>query len=264
MKEKPYIGITGATNIYQAKNICEELDRINPKKTIQIPMLGFLVMDKILEGKKIINKRYPEIKELPDLLKISKDKCFNMIHYFLQDHNKISDQIKRLYEFENIYEANLCRALQLNIDWPDVKYISKIKEDFSEMKIVLIASKDIMKKQSATEISKRFKEYESLINYILIDPSGGKSIPFDIKSSVDLYLNLKNDCPKLGIGFAGGFNCDNIEKRLEILIKEIGNKDFSIDIEGGIRDKFTKRFGDDLLNIEKAKEYLNKAYLKFV
>ena len=60
------------------------------------------------------------------------------------------------------------------------------------------------------------------------------------------------------IGLAGGFTGDNVFLRTKKLVSEIGNH-FCIDAEGGLRDKITSADGDDLLNIEKVRYYLQEA-----
>ena len=43
---------------------------------------------------------------------------------------------------------------------------------------------------------------------------------------------------------------------LKEILQQIGESDFCIDAEGGLRDKITSAYGDDLLNIDKVRGYL--------
>ncbi len=65
--------------------------------------------------------------------------------------------------------------------------------------------------------------------------------------------------PDVTVGFAGGFNGENVEGRLRELVLALFHEDFCIDAEGGLRDKLTGAYGDDLLNRGKVRSYLQEA-----
>ena len=134
--------------------------------------------------------------------------------------------------------------------------VQKIKETHPEMLIVFQASNKFMKGKSPEKISKEIKEYGDSINYVLIDPSGGRGIPFNLESSITIYSELKEKCPDLTIGFAGGFTGKNVFSRLNKIINQTKEKDFCIDAEGGLRDKLSEDYGDDTQNIHKIRDYL--------
>ena len=43
------------------------------------------------------------------------------------------------------------------------------------------------------------------------------------------------------------------------IMNKIDSKDFCIDAEGGLRDKLSSDYGDDLINLEKVKGYIQSA-----
>jgi hypothetical protein len=143
--------------------------------------------------------------------------------------------------------------------WPDRDEVRMIKEQFPEMQIVFQASHKAMEGKKPKEISKMIKGYGDTISYVLIDPSGGRGLEFNIDSSINLYSELREKMPGVTIGFAGGFTGDNVSERARELEWRIGTSDFCIDAEGGLRDRVTEEYGDDILNIKKVRDYLQSS-----
>ena len=138
-----------------------------------------------------------------------------------------------------------------------VNYGQVIKD--KEMQIVFQASHKAMENKTLAQIVSGIKAYGDSLAYVLIDPSGGRGLEFDLKQSVQLYQELREKCSDLVIGFAGGFTGENVESRLTDLILMIQSEEFCIDAEGGLRDKLTLAYGDDLLNPLKVRNYLQNA-----
>ncbi|MFA5857033.1 MAG: hypothetical protein WC867_06740 [Candidatus Pacearchaeota archaeon] len=259
MRRKPYVGITGPINTYEVEHLVTlfESNGYNMESDY-LPMIGFLVSYKTLTKQPVSNRRYPNFLNLRDLLRKCENKIFTMIHYNSRESD-LADQIDNV--FNGLYEEDLCRSLQLNIPSPNKSELIKIKRKMPEMEIVFQANRHILNSGDSFEVSKKISEYSGLIDYILIDPSGGRGQEFDMKSSVELYFELREKIPEVQIGFAGGFNTENVNLRVNELIERIGNQNFSIDAEGGLRDKLSSEYGDDLLNLNKVKDYLFEASL---
>lgn len=258
MAAKSYIGITGPVNIQETKDICREFSEAGySMESPHIPMLGFLVSYGTLNGQAIQNRRYPPVNTLPELLQATQGQVLTMIHYNSNKTDSLSDQVSQI--FEGIYENGLCRALQLNIVWPDISQVARIKEQYPDMEIVFQASQKAMDGKTPSQIAQGIKDYGDSISYVLIDPSGGRGVPFDLESSLPLYLELRKQCPYLTLGLAGGFTGENVAPRVKEILQQIGESNFCIDSEGGLRDKITFAYGDDLLNIGKVRGYLQSA-----
>lgn len=258
MKAKAYVGITGPVTIQETKDICKEFSETGySMESPHIPMLGFLVSYKTLNGQATKNKRYPPANSLPDLLKATDGQVLTMVHYNSKEINTLSNQVAQI--FEGVYENCLCKAIQLNIVWPDINQVAKIKERHPDLQVVFQASHKAMDGKTPNQIAQRVREYGDSISYVLIDPSGGRGMPFDLESSVEIYSEMREQCPDLTMGFAGGFTGENVAQRLRDILQQIKAEDFSIDAEGGLRDKITSAYGDDLLNIEKVRGYLQSA-----
>ncbi|MEK6970038.1 MAG: hypothetical protein AABW48_06450 [Nanoarchaeota archaeon] len=255
MAMKPYIGITGPVNVQETREICREFSEAGYSiDAPHIPMLGFLVSYKTLNGQPTSNRRYPPVSTLSELLQATEGKVLTMIHYNSKERDSLSNQVAQI--FDGIYETGLCKAIQLNIVWPDLSQVAKIKEQHPEMQIVFQASHTAMDGKTPNQIATGVKTYGDSISYVLIDPSGGRGMPFDLESSVAIYSELREQCPALTVGFAGGFTGENVASRLKEILQQIGESNFCIDAEGGLRDKITSAYGDDLLNLKKVREYL--------
>lgn len=260
MRTKPYVGITGPVTVKETKEICGEFSEAGYSMNgFHIPMLGFLVSYKTLNGEVTPNRRYPPVNSLLDLLRATEGQFFTMVHYNSKEVGTLSNQVIQI--FDGVYEDNLCRSIQLNIVWPEIDQVRKIMKEYPQMKIVFQASHKVMDGKTPNQIAKGIESYGDLISYVLIDPSGGRGMPFDLEHSVAVYSELREMCPNLTIGFAGGLTGENVAQISSELIHKTGESDFCIDAEGGLRDKVTSAYGDDLLNIEKVRSYLQSASL---
>lgn len=258
MNEKPYIGITGFTSADDIrKTVGGFLANSISMDTRYIPMLGYLVSYKTLNHTPTDNLRYPLIDDIPDLLRAAEKKALAMIHYNSKELDTLADQIYEIFTLEDIYENDLCSALQLNILWPPVCEIEKIRDLFPGMKIVLQLSEKTIKGKTPKDICDHVADYSGMISYVLIDPSAGQGIEFDLRRSVSIHNMLKDKHPKLTIGFAGGFSDKNAKELIDALAFEVS--DFCIDVESGVRDKKSEKYGDDIFNVEKALAYIGKS-----
>ncbi|MGK0209237.1 MAG: hypothetical protein ACI83O_000507 [Patescibacteria group bacterium] len=255
MKSKPYIGVTGATSIAESLFLTEVFKQNNyTLKTPHIPMLGFLASHKTLNKIEVSNRRYPQIEKIPKLLETTDRKVFTTIHYNTREKETLSDQISEL--FSGIYQNGLCQGLQTNIVWPESQQLQRIKGKFPDMKIILQLSHTAMKDRSPEEIADQVANYSDTISYTLVDPSGGRGLPFNIEDSVEIYKAIQERNPNLRIGVAGGFTARNTIQRNIDLTHHLQTANYSIDAEGGLRDKITDKYGDDTFNYGKSLAYI--------
>ena len=110
---------------------------------------------------------------------------------------------------------------------------------------------------STAEIAGRIQAYGSAVSDVLIDPSAGRGLEFSLAGSTELALyQILCTEDELKLGFAGGFDGDNVTARVQEIIDLTGRTDFSIDVESQVRDRLSERDGDDVLSLEKARRYL--------
>ncbi len=260
-KAKPYIGVTGLTTETEVNQVLGDFSRAGySTETPHVPMLGFLVSRDTLNHHLPPNRRYPPIEKLRSLLYDAKGKALAMIHYHEREGDALDMHIRRLFDGTGIHQDDLCRTLQLNVHIPDPAQVRSIKDKFDDMQIVLQLNHKILECHDPDEIARLVQEYGDSIDYVLIDPSGGKGLELDIPFSAAIYRELKEQSPRLTIGFAGGFTSKNVKKRLRTLKSLLGTTDFSIDAEGGLRELLSDKFGDDILIQGEVERYLIDAH----
>lgn len=266
--ERPYIGVTGAASSKEVSHLVKTFTNAGFNlESSYLPMVGFLVSQKTLGGLPG-NLRYPPIENLTSLLEATKGLTFNTIHYNFsrgsgevipkaQSDPTLTHQIAALFN-RGIYADNLCRALQLNIVWPAPDQLLRIKNLLPELKIILQLSERCLV-DPPPQVVDKLGVYEDQIQYALLDPSGGKGQVFSARTILPYYEKVKSVYPEITIGFGGGFTGENLVPRSSELVKEIGNKGFSLDAEGGLRDKLNKDYGNDLYNPKKVRHYIKQA-----
>ncbi len=246
---KSYIGITGISSYNEAQETLKIYNKFKfNSNTKHILMIGCSLTNKTLEGNSLLNKRYPDFSEIKSIFRLIKNNALTMIHYETTDGEKLSEQVFKI--FKDLYDNNICRALQLNVSEPNFNEVKKIKEKLPLLKIVFQLRPEIIKKYSDEEIINLIKLYENSLSYILIDPSCGKGLELNPIESLKFYNLLHINFPNLNLGFAGGLNSDNIKNTIGIIISNLNHSNFSIDAESGLRNK------KDELDITKIEKYI--------
>jgi len=255
MKSKPYVGVTGPVSKEEVLSICNLFEDFGFYDNSSVrPMVGILASYKTLNKIRIENKRYPELRLISELTKEMKSGTFRTIHYNTRDFESLAEQISRL--IYSPYHKRSLDGIQLNMIYPPINQIEKIKKEFPKLEIIFQANSGVLNSGSEKEVAKSIKNYNGLIDYILIDASGGKGENLNIQYSTNLANEIKYLNPNINIGFAGGFKGSNAKANCRNLISKCENFSFSIDAEGGLRDKLSEKYGDDLLNMNKVKEYI--------
>ncbi len=257
MKSRYYVGITGITSKEEISKVCREFKDAgiyeDPK---HMPMVGILASYKTLNNFQIKNRRYPKISKIFELLQEAGNKNFRTIHYNTRKLDSLFNQISNLIE-EHYSNKNL-EGIQLNMTFPPTKQLERINNKFPELKIIFQANSHVINSGTKTEVARKIQEYNLLVDYVLIDASGGRGKEIDIEDSLNFAKEIQEKSPNLIIGFAGGFNKNNVCMKGLNLISRLKGFDFCIDAEGGLRDKLSNNYGDDLLNINKVKGYLQE------
>lgn len=273
MAERPYVGVTGATSVKEVDHLVGVFtDAGFTLESSHLPTVGFLVSQKTLYGQPG-NLRYPPVQDLRSLLEATGGTTFNTLHYnssqgsgevlsSSESDSTLAYQIAVLFN-RGIYSEGLCQAVQLNIVWPPPDQIKRIRGLFPDLKVILQLSQGCLV-EPPTQVVDKVGNYADLINYILIDPSSGKGQVFSARLVLPFYQRIKSAFPEIALGFGGGFTGENIRSRLDQLVSEIGDKNFSVDAEGGLRDKRTKEYGDDDYNPQKVEDYINAASVYFI
>lgn len=260
----PYVGVTGMTDVDEMEKVVDEFEEAGfpagsnyGKERNHKLMVGVLASDKTRKGQEVSNRRYPHRSQWKDLFSAAQDKTYPMFHYNTHDKENLFEETVDL--FDGIYDEDLCRGMQMNIVWPPVEEVENIKSNFPGTDLVLQLSDKSMSKEDYDneKISDRVENYGNNIDYVLIDPSGGRGKEFDIDNSVELYRELEDN--DFVLGFAGGLKFGNTAGKVARLCLRLESKCFAIDAESGLRDDKSERYGDDVLNMEKVKGYAREA-----
>jgi phosphoribosylanthranilate isomerase len=185
----------------------------------------------------------------------SKEKnILNMVHFNSRNKNFSEEVITLFKELKGV-----CNTIQININTPYVEEFKKIKESIPKLDILFQVNTTMLRENTNEEILSIIKgTYLQYISYILIDPSGGAGKEMDKETyerSIELYKALQDT--GLVIGFAGGYTPDNVRKNITDINNSLSNAPFSIDIETGVRDKLSDKYGDDIFNIKKVEAYIS-------
>ncbi len=258
-RKTPYDGITGFTTPQQVQTLLDTRVRNmriygvpENAHTMQVPfterllMVGVLVSSKTMRG--LTNKwpnRYPKIEDVPALF-TNHPAAFNLIHFNTKEPEELCTQLETLVQ---IGGPNL-HGFQLNIAWPSPRLLEQFLVRNPSVRIVLQVGSTAFEEvsNSPTVLARKVaQEYVGLVDYILLDPSGGLGKLIDVDTAQAYLEELKNKDLPIGLGIAGGLNEETLQT-IAPLTKKFHN--LSVDAEGRLRDT------NDNLDIEKATRYL--------
>ncbi len=248
---KPYISVTGITNRAEANAIALAFQsNLHPDSSHQ-GALGYRLSSQTLDTLPE-SSLYADFRE-PQTLFPDSTSILNVIHYNTRNQSTLAEQVVQIFKKGGIYSDNLCRAIQLNIKWPQVNQLDEIKSALPDLQIVLSITPTILKRETREQISDNVGKRAGFVDFIIIDPSGNKGITFTPGWLAPYFRLLKNDFPDKQIILAGGFNDKEVALRLAELDLALKTKDFGIDAESGLKD------GHGRLSIAKATAYIEKA-----
>lgn len=246
---QPYIGITGVTQKQEvAALLSKELTELLQEKKRAV-MLGVLVTDLTVKGKKPRNpNRYPPITAVQDLF-VEHPSAVVLLHLYA-GRRPLQQVLQELLER---CPGEYWHGLQLNATWPSPETLSWLREKAPNKRIVLQIGPDALTSLSndETKVSEKLaSEYKGLCDDILVDASGGRGKPFSTKRAEPMLRAIQARCPGLGLGIAGGLGPSSID-RVAPLLKEFSA--LNLDAESQLRDHL------DHLDLDKATTYIKGA-----
>ncbi len=262
-KNKPYVGVCGVSSADEARKVVDLFLSSSDfsMESDHIPMMGFQVSYKSLKyGFSEGNRRVPRLDDLPAILECVSGSVFPTLHYFTKEKEKLVGEIETLMNFEGIYERGLVGGVQINKVWPLTGQMSELRSKFPELKIIQQMSPAVTGGMTDAQVANKLSRDYSGIDYVLLDSSLGNGIAFEAAEISSTYLSLRKGGVKSNIVFAGGFNGDTVKEKLALLMRATGTTDFSIDAEGGLRNKFGEGYGNDVLDMDKTRRYIEGAY----
>jgi hypothetical protein len=240
MISPPYIGITGFKQLHEIHRVAEYVNEY----PLGYVMFGITSSNKRLLDPTSSGKTSPRLDRVLDMVRSVPQQHLPMIHYYTPNLDCLAEEIIALFDYCKI--ADVC-GLQINALWPDPEQIKKLHLCYPDstlkgMKITLQLPKKALEATNS-EIVEKLKEYQGLINYALIDPSGGTGEDFNTVRAASLMKMMSEKVEGIIPGVAGGFSADNVVERIE----EIGKytacnccsqptlHDYCIDAQGKLR-----------------------------
>ncbi|MDE1865789.1 MAG: hypothetical protein KGH94_04105 [Candidatus Micrarchaeota archaeon] len=257
-KARPYVGVCGVASVDEARGVIAIIRNSGfSLGTEHIPMMGFQVSWRSLDfGFSEGNKRVPRFQELPLILGEVKGEVFSTLHYYTKRPEQLVGEVKRLLEHGGIYSNGLVDGVQLNRVFPHRVEIEELKDKYPRLKIVLQVYPE---SDSVQQLAKTLANDYKQLDYLILDYSQGRGVELDTMKIAETYQRFRDSGVTSGITFAGGFTGDNVRAKVAQLKRAVGSDDFSIDAEGGLRDKLGEGYGNDALNLEKVRSFLREA-----
>lgn len=205
----PYVGVTGFTQPNQANEAFSLLpDYGSPSHYY---MAGVLMSSKTLRGQQnSYTRRYPPREHVREIFS-NKPWALNTIHYSTDNPTELGLELAAIIGmFCHYPERGDCLgAIQLNMAWPDLNMLDwcqrKLFEPHTLHLILQVGSAALDQiGRDPKRLAMRVKEYIPLVDYILIDPSGGKGKPLDVGFTTNCVRAIYDLEPPMNVGIAGG------------------------------------------------------------
>ncbi|MFT7616000.1 MAG: hypothetical protein ACI8Y7_000828 [Candidatus Woesearchaeota archaeon] len=229
---KNYIGITGyktpqevdiASSLYQKHKLPDNLTA----------MIGILSSHDLVQSPTIESGRFPATNMIPAIARAAPSWTLPMIHYQAKSSQDMVTDLTTM--LSGIYDS--CKAVQLNMTWPDPSAVRKLKSTFPDLDIVLPVIPGSLRNLQPTQIADKMSEYAGSVSYFLYDPSEGAGLEFDVEKAITVMQAVQEKLPGVNIGAAGGLDQHNVFGKVTGIKKHID--DFFIDAEGRLMPNAT-------------------------
>lgn len=175
MRKPSYVGITG----FMSQKEVESVLNVLPLSSDRLLMVGVLGSHKTLfQG--LQNKwpnRYPKADDVAGAFQ-KHPLALNLLHYNTKEPETLFVQMDCATK---IAGSNF-QGFQLNVAWPSPRSLGLYREQHPKMQIVLQVGHGAFEQigNSPENLARKVaSEYIGLVDYLLLDPSGGYGKPFD-------------------------------------------------------------------------------------
>lgn len=268
-----YIGVTGFTSVEQVKRVKNAFPK-DPEADFevegggqvgQVPdrphlMVGVLASWKSLHG--VLHrhpKKMPPVDQISDIFSLGIWGGLNLIHYSA-DPDQLTELAGQL-ALMTLYGGDELHGFQLNIRWPNREELRRFWDaasclvpDLYRLVLQVGAAALEISNHDPLTVARHIKQYldDEVITDVLIDPSGGRGLPFDVDKARRYLTAIRDKCGQsVGLGMAGGLGPDSLDL-VAPLIEEFQGQ-LSIDAQGRLRND-----ADDL-DPEKCERYVRQA-----
>ncbi len=219
MKSETYVGITGFGSRLEVDVVRAALpsDRL---LMVGVGMCGYPTA----WGPEKWPLRYPKPEKIPPIFPESGN-VLGLLHF---TPHPDCDLRELLYLAQCVGGRN-CHGMQLNKAWPERNALAHYKDAWG-LKRKTIALPIDGKALNAVgwnprALAWRLKEYEGLIEYVVLDLSGGNGKELNETLAEQCFSAIEVLMPELGFVVAGGLHADNVECKLRPLLRkrEVGS-----------------------------------------
>ncbi|MDE1873569.1 MAG: hypothetical protein KGI04_00405 [Candidatus Micrarchaeota archaeon] len=261
-----YVGVSGVASVDEAKSVAALALRSGfSLSSGHVPMIGLQASYKSLQyGFSEGNRRVPHLDQLAPILEAAKRDTLPTIHYYTKEPEKLVWQVTALLRHDGIYKRDLIKVLQVNGVWPTHTQLWELRNRFHGLMVTFQMSGKVTAGMSSLEVARRLAGEYPEVDYVLLDSSRGTGKEFGTDEVVSTCREFRNAGVKSRIVIAGGFTGENVVEKVSGLKAALHGSDFSIDAEDGLRDKLGEGYGNDTLNLEKVRAYLEGASSVFL
>lgn len=220
----PYIGVTDFTTKAQVKEAISHLLPWTDRRLHVGVMISYKTLNKIPTATGWENIWLNEKQMHAVFEKESGEHHpdqFNVIHYadYPDETGKVATKIDDLIRAVKYAGPNV-DGIQLDMIWPNGKFIGQLKEEFPKLEVILQVSSKAEEwaqkyKMTAADVLQGYDE--SYIDYILLDAGMGRGIEFDPGVVLGQILSVMFQFPEEKIAVAGGLGPDTYKNLKPIL-----------------------------------------------
>jgi phosphoribosylanthranilate isomerase len=231
-----YVGVTGFTTLDDVAIMTGTLNG-------NFGMYGILMSHTTLREKSQ-RGRYAALGDIANLMNKMPETSLRTLHWCDSRWHDRKDPWRSI-EIAIDSTKGACNAIQLNMEYPPVKYFEDLKEKHNLKTIFQIEAQMF---EDPAKMREKMQPYAKFMDYVIIDQSMGAGIPIDPKISKAVAREVHS--LNAGVVFAGGFNAKRVAD-IGDLIREF---DASIDAEGQLMKDHV-----DELDHKKVKDYVSAA-----
>lgn len=263
----PYIGITDFMTQEQTRAMLGVLREAQassaPRRRLGV---GVMMSKKTLYGlpTKWTNA-FPHNREIETVF-VPDPNAYNVLHYADYDiadqrqANIVASRIHADLLLAASWGGKYMHAMQLDMIWPNPAVVKAFRERHPEIEVIIQGNTKALEAVSNDPVAfvAKLAEYGDVIDFVLLDKSGGKGIGMDAQVLLPYARAVADRLPNLSLAAAGGLGPLTIDLVFD-LVREF--PDISIDAQSKLRPS-----GDALDPIDwgYARAYIERSVALFV
>ena len=201
--------------------------------------------------------RYPALTEIAPILATVRAFARPVLHFNTRSTTPVDAQLAELLERTAYFPSGLCRRVQLNVAAPPVAALERARRLHPGLELVLQVPLWRADLRRSADLCDFVLPYAGLVDYVLLDPSGGRGAGADEALLAEIRLASEVLAGAFGLVLAGGLGGENAAGEIARFRAALGSIPFSIDAEGRLRGgKAEGRRVGDRVNVAKVRDYL--------